>query len=279
MIESIELHLEATESCSLEKLSEQQDKLTFKYIKKCVDNGAVWLTKNTHTKRIFDPKITIETGQTIHIYCNEFTLQPAPFNATLVEDLVSFSVWYKPAGMLSQGSKFGSHWSIHRWIEQNAMPERHCFITHRLDRFTQGLMIVAHDKSMNFKLHRLFEKRKIKKTYRAIVRGLFPVGEIVEINSQINKQDASSTVEGLDQDENKNISLLKITPLTGRKHQVRRHLSYIGHSIINDRQYGETPYSGDLKLQASTLKFKHPETKETLKFKVPKAQLLTLENS
>lgn len=279
MIESIEIHLQTKQSCSIETLCKQQDKLAFKHIKQCIDNGAVWLTKNAHTKRIFDPEAIIDAGQSIHIYCNEYTLKPAPFKATLVQDFDNFSVWYKPAGMLSQGSKFGSHWSIHRWIEQHEMPERHCFITHRLDRFTQGLMIVAHNKDINFKLHRLFEKRNIKKTYRAIVRGLFPVGEIVEINSQINKQDASSTVEGLEQDVSKNISLLKIAPLTGRKHQVRRHLSYMGHSILNDRQYGETPYTGDLKLQAATLEFIHPETQQLLTFTIPNPQLLTLENS
>lgn len=279
MIESIELHLNCEAPSSLKTISEQQTQLSYENILKCMDNGAVWLTVKNKTKRIFNSDITIAPEQTLHIYCNEFTLQDCPYEAILVEDLQDFSVWYKPSGMLSQGSKYGTHWSIHRWIEQHKFTDRQCFITHRLDRFTQGLMLVAHNKETNFNLHRLFESRTIQKTYRAVVKGLFPIGECVEINSQINKQDAQSTVTGLEQDTKHNQSLLTITPKTGRKHQVRRHLSYIGHSVINDRQYGETPYTGDLMLQAAELEFKHPKTNEDLHFIIPKEKLIQLENS
>ncbi len=279
MTETIELHLSAEITSSIKELSAQQDHLKFDYIEKCIDNGAVWLTKKNKTKRIFDPDLLIEPDQTLHVYCNEFTLQECPFEALLVDDQKDFSVWFKPSGMLSQGSKYGTHWSIHRWIEQHKMTDRQCFITHRLDRFTQGLMLVAHNKDTNFKLHRLFEAREIKKTYRAIVKGLFPVGETVEISSQINKQDAQSMVTGLEQDKKTNRSLLSISPKTGRKHQVRRHLSYIGHPVLNDRQYGETPYTGDLMLQAAELNFNHPHTGLPLHFTLPDNTLIQLENT
>ncbi len=279
MIETIDLHLNCEHPSTLQQLTAQQDKLEYKHILQCINNGAAWLSHKGKTKRIFNPDTIIQPQQTLHIYCNEFTLKECPFKATLIKDLGDFSVWYKPSGMLSQGSKYGTHWSIHRWIEQHIFTDRSCFITHRLDRFTQGLMLVAHNKTCNFKLHRLFESRTIQKTYRAIVKGLFPVGECVEINSQINKQDAQSTVTGLAQDTQNNQSLLSITPKTGRKHQVRRHLSYIGHSVVNDRQYGETPYTGDLMLQAAELKFKHPDTNENLHFIIPDNTLIQLENS
>ncbi len=279
MIEPIELHLNCEQPSNLKEVCAQQQELSLEYILQCMDNGAVWLSVKNKTKRIFNPDIIIEPDQTLHIYCNEFTLKECPFEAILVKDLGDFSVWFKPSGMLSQGSKYGTHWSIHRWIEQHVFKDRECFITHRLDRFTQGLMLVAHNKDSNSKLHRLFEARSIQKTYRAIVKGLFPVDECVEINSQINKQDAQSTVTGLAQDKKMNQSLLSISPKTGRKHQVRRHLSYIGHSVVNDRQYGETPYNGDLMLQAAELKFQHPETDEPLHFIIPDDSLLQLENS
>jgi len=279
MIEAIELHLTPEQTCSIQTLSQQQSELSYDNILKCLDNGAVWLTIKNKTKRIFDSSINIEPDQTLHVYCNEFTLQPCPYEAILVEDLGDFSVWYKPSGMLSQGSKYGTHWSIHRWIEQHVFKDRQCFITHRLDRFTQGLMLVAHNKEMNFSLHRLFESRTIQKTYRAVVKGLFPVGEIVEINSQINKQDAQSMVTGLAQDKKKQHSLLSISPKTGRKHQVRRHLSYLGHSVVNDRQYGEAPYTGDLMLQAAELEFKHPSKDTNCHFIIPENTLIQLENS
>lgn len=279
MMEAIALHLNCKQTSTLKEISAQQTELSYDSIVKCMDNGSVWLSHKNKTKRIFDPATPIEPTQTLHIYCNQFTLQDCPFKAILVADLDAFSVWYKPSGMLSQGSKFASHWSIHRWIEQHVFKHRQCFITHRLDRFTQGLMLVAHSKEINVKLHRLFAARSIQKTYRGIVKGLFPIGECVEINSQIDKQDAQSTVTGLAQDIKNNQSLLSISPKTGRKHQVRRHLSYIGHSVLNDRQYGETPYTGDLMLQASELRFKHPDTNEELLFVIPKDSLIQLENA
>lgn len=279
MIEPIELHLSCEQPSNLKEISQQQQELDLDHILQCMNNGAVWLSVKNKTKRVFNLDIIIQPEQTLHIYCNEFTLKECPFEAILVKDLGDFSVWFKPSGMLSQGSKYGTHWSIHRWIEQHVFKDRQCFITHRLDRFTQGLMLVAHTKETNFKLHRLFEARAIQKTYRAIVKGLFPIGECVEINSQINKQDAQSTVTGLAQDTKNEQSLLSISPKTGRKHQVRRHLSYIGHSVVNDRQYGETPYNGDLMLQAAELKFNHPNTDEPLHFIIPDDSLLQLENS
>lgn len=277
MIEPIELHLSSEQPSSLEALSAQQDKLTLEQVKQCMDNGAVWLTQKNKTKRVFNPELIIEPEQTLHVYCNEFTLQACPYEPTLVSDQQDFSVWFKPSGMLSQGSKFGTHWSIHRWIEQHVFKDRACFITHRLDRFTQGLMIVAHNKEINHQLHRLFENRKISKTYRAVVLGLFPKGECVEINSQINRQDAQSIVTGLEQSESRGQSLVSVKPKTGRKHQVRRHLSYIGHSVLNDRQYGEPPFDGDLMLQAAELEFEHPSSNEMLHFVIPETSLLQLE--
>lgn len=278
MSEPLEIHLEASKDTSIESLTAEQQKFKYSDILQCLDNGAAWLTKKNKTKRIFNPETIIEAGQTLHIYCNQFTLEPCPYTPLLISDEIDFSVWLKPSGMLSQGSKFGSHWSIHRWIEQHHFKDRECFITHRLDRFTEGLILVAHNKQTNFELHRLFEARQIHKTYRAIVRGLFEIGEIVEINSQINKQDATSVATGLSQETQKNISLVEIEPKTGRKHQVRRHLSYMGHSVINDRQYGETPYTGDLMLQACGLEFNHPISGKEFKFTIPESSILTLES-
>ncbi|MBL7004425.1 MAG: RluA family pseudouridine synthase [Gammaproteobacteria bacterium] len=276
MIEPIELHITAEKECSVAELTSDQDLLQAKHILQCIDNGAAWITQKNKTNRFYDPDLIINSGEELHIYCNEFTLKPCPFEALLISDQQDFSIWFKPSGMLSQGSKFGSHWSIHRWIEQHVFQHRTCHISHRLDRFTQGLMIVAHNKKTNTKLHRLFEHREIQKTYRAVVNGLFPTGECVEINSQINHQDAETMITGLNENIAKNQSLLSITPRTGRKHQVRRHLSYIGHSVINDRQYGQPPFKGDLMLQAAELDFNHPTTGEALHFSAPEEFLLKL---
>ena len=64
------------------------------------------------------------------------------------------SIWYKPYGIYCQGSKWGDHHTIHRMAEQQL--QRPCFIVHRLDRATTGLVIVAHKKKIAAALAALF---------------------------------------------------------------------------------------------------------------------------
>lgn len=78
-------------------------------------------------------------------------------------------VWYKPAGLLSQGSKQGDHCSLLRIVEQTM--NRKTFLVHRLDREANGLMLVAHTEKLAAALSGLFQKNRIDKHYRASVAG------------------------------------------------------------------------------------------------------------
>jgi len=242
----------------------------------CFDNGAVWLEATGKPQRIYDPATPLKKGQKIHLYCNQSTLSSCPFVAKLIADFDSFSVWNKPSGMLSQGSKWGDHWALYRWIRQHHWRERDSYITHRLDRFTQGLMIVAHDAEMNKKLHRMFEARQIQKTYRAIVQGLLAIGEQRTLSTEIEHRTAETQFRAIDQLPPANQSLLEIHPKTGRKHQIRIHLADIDHPVVNDRNYGQPPFDGDLMLQASALEFIHPQDGTPLKLELDPIDLLKL---
>lgn len=249
-------------------LSEQQ-------ITQCFDNGSVWLQESGKPARIYDAKIVLKPGQMLHCYCNQSTLSPCPYKPELVKDFEDFSIWDKPSGMLSQGSKWGDHWTLHRWVKQNIWPERETFITHRLDRFTQGLMIVAHQKTINWQFHRLFEGREIHKTYRAIVSGLMAEGEDRTINTLVEEKLAETQIHVIGQQLDSQQSLLEIKPTTGRKHQIRIQLAELGHPVVNDRQYGLPPFEGDLMLQASGLEFNHPVTSERLCIELSNDRLLS----
>jgi tRNA pseudouridine32 synthase / 23S rRNA pseudouridine746 synthase len=272
----LELHLEVKQGCRALTLLQQHSELSTDTIKTCFENGAVWLqTSTANPNREHQPECLLKAGQQIHLYCNQSTLDPCPYRPELIEEFESFSIWNKPSGMFSQGSKWGDHWTLYRWIEQQFWPARKCFITHRLDRYTQGLMIVAHSDECNQRFHRLFEQRQIKKTYHALVKGLIERESAFDINSDVQGKPALTQVRVLARNEQAQLTLIEAQPETGRKHQIRIHLASIGHPIVNDRQYGVAPHLGDLQLQASGLQFAHPYTRQELQIKLQQKALLS----
>ena len=157
-------------------------------------------------------------------------------------------------------------------------------IVHRLDRQTTGLLLVAkNSESFNY-LTALFKKRKIQKTYLALVEGVLAneSGEItfyvqkkfpdkgkikMNLNSQQGKlvQISFQVVERLN-----NYTFLKVFPLTGRTHQIRLAFQKINHPIYNDPLYGSicvNPEIGQF-LHAYSLEFSGPK-KEKFSFQVP----------
>ncbi len=252
------------------------NQLTREQIELCFNNGAVWLESDTKPQRLYDAQKILKPGQKIHCYCNATTLADCPLSAELIADYKAFSIWNKPSGMLCQGSKWGDHWALYRWIKQNYWPERESYITHRLDRFTSGLVIVAHTEASNKQFHRLFENRLIKKTYRAKVSGLMKMAEQLTVETKIDNRNALSQIEVIDIQQSSQQSLVIIKPQTGRKHQIRRHLAEIGHPVINDRNYGQPPFEGDLKLQASALEFINPLDNKNIQIMLQTDRLLSL---
>lgn len=256
-------------------LLDSDEELTREQITSCFENGSVWLETAGKPQRLYESLTLLKPGHKIHCYCNSTTLSNCPFEAELVADFTDFSIWNKPSGMLCQGSKWGDHWALYRWIKQNYWPERESFITHRLDRFTSGLVIVAHTATVNKQFHRLFENRLIKKTYRAIVSGLMTQDQHLVLDTKIEQKNAQSLVQVIDLQTSSKQSLVTIKPQTGRKHQIRIHLAEIGHPIINDRNYGKPPFDGDLRLQANALEFTNPVNNEKIQVSLQPDKLLS----
>ena len=169
-------------------------------------------------------------------------------------------------------------------------------IVHRLDKDTTGLILVAKDDNTHNHLSELFQQRKIKKTYKAIVWGKpKQSGEIRNFLirdsrnktafkiSEISGKEAITNYELLD--NYGPISYVKLLPKTGRTHQLRVHMKYIGTSILGDDKYSggikniksfHTKHTTKLKktlklidrqmLHAESLTFLHPFSKEKMHF-------------
>ncbi len=170
-------------------------------------------------------------------------------------------------------------------------------IVHRLDKNTTGVMVATKNDTAQWKIAKQFENRRTKKEYLAIVHGTpeltrdrikAPLGvhprarEKYSIRPEIGKE-AITFYEVLE--AFRGFSLLKMSPLTGRTHQIRVHLSYIKHPIVADDMYrGKIVYPWQLKdaepaveepvinrpaLHAYRLEFEHPTTEKQVKFEAP----------
>ena len=165
----------------------------------------------------------------------------------------------KPAGLAVQGGA-GIKVSVDSILSESINPRP--LLVHRLDRDTSGILVLAKNKAAAAHFSDLFNKNKIKRTYYCICRGIPnpPSGRIeldlddektgrikkslthyryvrnLQFKGKADEADANvSAVQPLPEE----FSLLEIELGTGRMHQIRRHLSYIGNPIIGDDKYGD----------------------------------------
>jgi 23S rRNA pseudouridine1911/1915/1917 synthase len=161
-------------------------------------------------------------------------------------------------------------------------------IVHRLDKDTSGCIVAAKDDVTHHKLAKQFLTRQVHKEYRAIVIGT-PPQETGAIETHIarsrhdRKKMAATAAEGREALTRYRViesffhaSYLSVEPLTGRTHQIRVHLSHIGHPIAGDQQYARGKTLRHLgmtfprqMLHAYKLHINHPHTSERMKFAAP----------
>lgn len=155
-------------------------------------------------------------------------------------------------------------------------------IVHRLDRGTSGVMICAKNQESLKYLQRQFTNRKANKTYYAVVKGVPPQNHaIIEMpiernpkkpqTFRVGSNGKSSITEFRLIETNNKLSLLELTPKTGRTHQLRVHLSHIGIPIVGDGLY-EGPESDRLYLHAAKLEINIPgNKKKTFEAQMPES--------
>lgn len=179
----------------------------------------------------------------------------------------------KPAGILVSGNKFKT---IDNALPQNLKKSKlkdavRPRPVHRLDFPTTGLLLIGKTSSSIIALNQLFEKNEIIKKYYAITIG--KMNAKGSIKSTISKKTAISyykTIHTVKSERFDCLNLVELLPKTGRRHQLRVHLSGIGNPILGDQEYGTESLilkGKGLYLHAAKLNFIHPFTKEKLSIK------------
>ncbi len=238
---------------------------------------------NKHYKLVKNDRVTIEGFKEGGSYTE---ITPQKINLRVVYEDQYLLVISKKPGMLTHPVPGFSKDTIvnallyHYHKLSNLSGRDRAGIVHRLDKDTSGLLIVARDDNTHRLLSEKFKEREIKKTYTALVWGSFSErkGEIILPigRSRMDRKKMSISIDrGRDavtrfevKEEFENSTLLDVHPETGRTHQVRVHLSYIGHPIIGDGVYGSSKSKkmaeelgmGRQFLHAKRLEFTHPVT-------------------
>jgi len=254
-----EFHIDITDSdMNAASILAKESSLSISDVKQAMHKGAVWLTNDRGTKRLRRASKPLIPGNQLHFYFNPEILQTQISEPVNVADEGSYSVWIKPRGALSQGSKWGDHCTISRWIETHDKRQRPAFIIHRLDKAATGLILIGHARKTTNLFAIMFAKRQIHKNYQAIVAGQFTDSqEVVAFDGDIDGKKALSHARLLEYDSCGKRSLVEVNIDSGRKHQIRKHLSQAGHAIIGDRLYGGGA-DQDLQLAAVSLGFQCP---------------------
>jgi len=218
----------------------------------------------------------IVPGMRIELMADESSLpKEYEFKLDVVYEDEHLAAVNKPAGIAVNGNCFRTvENALPRNIKKSAEPDalRWPKPVHRLDVPTSGILLIAKTMRAQVALGEQFEKKIIRKRYRAIVQGKLEAPGHIE--SQIEGRDAVtdySPVKHARSLKNEWLTLVDLYPLTGRTHQLRRHMAELNHPIVGDSLYGR---EGDvfkgkgLFLAAVELIFNHPFTCEKMTLKI-----------
>jgi len=191
-----------------------------------------------------------------------------PLNVLYQDDYLALI--HKPAGILVSGNTFKT---ITNALSQSIKESDLTDATtpqpiHRLDFATTGILLIGKTKRGILALNKLFEKREIQKIYYAIAIGKMPTQG--SITAKIDGKESQSNYKIYASVPSKKfgtLNLVQLEPKTGRRHQLRKHLSSIGNPILGDKDYGienKILHGKGLYLHAYSLKFAHPFTQEEI---------------
>jgi len=204
----------------------------------------------------------------------------------------------KPAGVFVHRTPLCRERGVLLLQEARNLYGNHLYPVHRLDRPTSGVVVFAANPQIAKILSEAFRKKEVEKTYIAVVRGWTqesgiidkPLAKIMEgpsLAAQTKEQEAITKYRTIAQTEipiavskypKSRYSLVLVNPITGRRHQIRRHLKHISHPIIGDVLYGDGKHnrffrsylnSYRLLLHSLSIRLKHPVRGNPLKITSP----------
>lgn len=240
-----------------------------KGIKKLLDQGLIAV--NDKVERF--GKVHLKKGDRVSLLTLQLKSSEQSFDPSkiLFEDPY-FLIYDKPCGIVSDGKAF---------LDSASTYCPHLVPIHRLDKETSGILMLAKTPEILASMIDLYQKKEVKKTYLAWVSGHMkqkkgridePIGIVYREGTAKRygvKKEGKPALTLFDLIEaHPDRSLLHLYPITGRTHQLRVHLNFIGHSILGDPLYGRA-WGSRLFLHASAISFIHPITHEQLTITSP----------
>lgn len=254
------------------------------FIQKLISCGGVRIKRGTQNVRAHykvkdgdEISIRLEDKKPDRIIAEDIPLE------ILYED-EDVAVINKPSGLVVHpGAGNYTHTLVnallHHFKELSDINPQRPGIVHRLDKQTSGVLVVAKNNFAHLHLARQFSQHTIKRKYIALVKGNMEFDEnVIELplgrhpykrkNMSVRfspgARYAKTYYRTLKRTET--FSLLELEPFTGRTHQLRVHLAYLGHPVLGDTQYGKNNAFKRLALHAKSIGFMHPRTGKYLEF-------------
>ncbi len=196
----------------------------------------------------------------------------------IIENNDDFIVINKQAGISVQGGTKSKKNLIDIFANSEIFKDDKPYSVHRLDKETSGVFLIAKNRPTAQLLTTLFRLRKVYKTYIAICHGEITIKDKGSIkNNLIRYDETKKIVENAETyyeilDKNSNSTFIQLKPITGRKHQLRKQLFDLGHSIIGDKKYNSYKIqknNKNLMLHSYEIKFKINEKKYTFRATPP----------
>jgi len=196
----------------------------------------------------------------------------------IIDNNDDFVIINKQSGISVQGGTKSKKNLIDIFSKSEIFNDTKPFSVHRLDKDTSGIFIIAKNRKSAQLLTSLFRLRKIHKTYIALCHGEVVKKNGVLKNELVRYEGKKRIVENAETsfkiiDSNNNASLIQMKPITGRKHQLRKQLFILGHSIIGDQKYSNQinnkSINKNLMLHSYEVKFMINDKKFTYRASLP----------
>jgi 23S rRNA pseudouridine1911/1915/1917 synthase len=242
------------------------------------------------------PSSTVAPGQIV-TFRRPAPVEPdAPRELPILRADEFFYAFNKPAGIaMHPTAKF--HHSTITSVLREKFPDEALQITHRLDLETSGVLLVARTREAAVAMKRAFAKRKVHKKYLAVVHGvvdgegvvdqpLGPAGGLVRVKMAVREGGLPSVTRWRSLMSRDCYSLVECWPETGRQHQIRAHLDWLGHPVVGDKLYPDEKIFAEYQdsgwqavadrlpiarqaLHAAWIRFPHPLTGEPVEIESP----------
>jgi 23S rRNA pseudouridine1911/1915/1917 synthase len=233
------------------------------------------------------PGVLLKGGENLEIICPDpepSKLEPEPIPIEILYEDQSLLVINKPAGLVVHPA--AGHWKgtlvnalLHHFKQLSSIDPTRPGIIHRLDKDTSGLLLVAKNDYSHLQLSKQLKNREIKKDYAVLVYGRIMQNEGI-IDKPIGRHPKDRKKMGIIPSGREAVTRFKVLKRfnahtflecrieTGRTHQIRVHLSSIGHPVVGDSLYGrkKDDLADRQMLHSWKIKFDHPETSQEMKF-------------